>query len=100
MAICTHKRFVNTGRFGLRLFIFFHSIFQQIYSLFKTKVVEYQLVSTSTVCCYNCVSIFLQHIKYWMGEKLGWEIEEDSFEDMTPYHVKNFRNIIGKSNIS
>lgn len=30
-----------------------------------------------------------------MGKRLGWDIEEDSFEAITPYNVKNFRNIIG-----
>ena len=38
----------------------------------------------------------LQHIKMWMGNNLGWHIEEDSFEDMTPYNIKNFTNIIGE----
>ncbi|XP_067931788.1 glutaminyl-peptide cyclotransferase-like [Watersipora subatra] len=35
-----------------------------------------------------------EHIKYWMADRLAWHVEEDSFEEMTPYHIKNFRNII------
>ena len=41
----------------------------------------------------------LQHIKNRM-KNLGWTVEEDSFEDNTPFGRKSFTNIIATQNPS
>lgn len=61
-------------------------------SLFKKQILKPMLIERVPDTEGN---LFTQeHIKHWMGNRLRWHIDEDSFQEKTPYHVKSFRNII------